>query len=265
MRTVMLAARRSDGGFRDESWEWIRTRWEANSDIPIFVGYDEGDHPFNRSKAMNEAHRAAGDWDMAIISDADSFVGFDQIDDAIRVADETGLMTLAFTRFSYVNKHGSRLIKDGFDGYWGRYVDWCFDYGCSSMLAVPREVWEAVGGFDEGFEGWGEEDVAFSLACQTMAPARWRPGAPERDDWYNRLPGECWHLWHPVQPTNNRKLPGFWRNVERRELYVKAAHKPDRMRALLVELGVLDDPDAAHPNGPPGDEPGDRGVLASGA
>lgn len=243
---VCLVARRSDGGARDESWRWVRERWERHRpDIPIYVGYDGVAGPYNNSKARNTAAALAGDWDIAIISDADSICGFDQIEQGIDLARTTGLHSICFSRFCYLTQEGSRRVMSGYVGSWEPFVQWRLYDGCSSMLAIPRHVWDAVGGMDEGFEGWGWEDVAFSLAMQALNPHR--HVEPDRTMWelrqgFHRLPGDCWHLWHPIQTTNNPELPGFKANEARAMRYAAAANTTDpvgAMRALLAELGVL--------------------------
>ncbi len=52
-------------------------------------------------------------------------------------------------------------------------------------LVVHRESWEMVGGMDERMQGWGQEDVAFSLALEKVV-------GPQR-----MLRGNALHLWHP--------------------------------------------------------------------
>jgi hypothetical protein len=88
-------------------------------------------------------------------------------------------------------------------------------------VVVPRPLWDAVGGFDERFEGWGGEDDAFHAACRALCGTE-------------RLRGVAWHLWHEESP---------WRD-HRSALYVQAYHLANRythtreakaMRALLGE------------------------------
>src|SRR4051812_30784029 len=119
MRSVCLVPRRSDGGRRDEIWAWVKARWEHEQpDIPIYVGHhDEG--KFNRSLAVNLAAQEAGEWDNAIISDADSFVGAQQIRDAIVGVQGPCKFWLAYDCFHYLSRSMSDRIMDGFTGYWG--------------------------------------------------------------------------------------------------------------------------------------------------
>jgi hypothetical protein len=60
----------------------------------------------------------------------------------------------------------------------------------SGVIVVPRRVWDAVDGFDEGFVGWGWEDIAFARACELA-------GGIERVD------GPAWHLNHELPGVGN--------------------------------------------------------------
>ena len=71
VNTVILVPRRDDNGYRDELWAWTQGWWEREqSHMPIIEGYHT-DGLFNRSAAINTAARIAGDWDVAVIIDAD--------------------------------------------------------------------------------------------------------------------------------------------------------------------------------------------------
>lgn len=239
-RIVHLVPRRPDAGHRDAVWAWIEAKWEREfPDLERFIG-GHYDGPWNRSVALNDAARLAGDWDVALISDADSFCSREQVVNAINTTVRTGLYTLAFERFCYLKPAGSTKIMEGFNGSWEPLIEWTLREGCSSMLTVPRSAWDAVGGFDEGFVGWGEEDVAFSIACQTMAPRRYTGAQGQTVEQlrrgFHRIPGDCWHLWHPISETNNPNLPGYKANLARRGRYVDAAHNPAAMAELLAEL-----------------------------
>jgi hypothetical protein len=54
-------------------------------------------------------------------------------------------------------------------------------------VGITRSAYEAIGGFDEAFLGWGGEDVEF-----------WERAATRRVWSYGWLP--IVHLWHPPQP-----------------------------------------------------------------
>lgn len=224
MRLVALVPRRSDGGHRDEVWSWVRSHWmAAHPTVDVFEGHHD-DGPFNRSAAINTAAAAAGEWDVAVIADGDSFVSTSQLATAVDTAARTHRITFAFNRFRYLDEAMSRRVRDGFPGDWMPGVRWTMNDTCSSQVVVSRTLWDRVGGFDEGFVGWGMEDIGFSLACQALG------GGMERVD------GDVWHLWHPVSPENDPSDPLYVANVARMKRYEACNYDPRKMRRLLDEL-----------------------------
>ncbi len=62
----------------------------------------------------------------------------------------------------------------------------------SVMLAVPRNLWEQVRGFDPVHNGWGGEDNSFWRACEIAT------GEPLR------IPGPAFTLWHEPADRSNQ-------------------------------------------------------------
>lgn len=226
MRVVVLVPRRSDNGRRDQVWEYVRSRWDDEHPTwPIYEGHhDEG--PFNRSAAINSAARDARqeDWDVAIVADSDTFVGPAQIDEAVNGCFHDGRMWLAYDRFCYLSRQMSDAVMNGFQGSWETGVEWWLPGTCSSMVVVRNDVWTEAGGFDEGFAGWGLEDVAASHAFQTFGEG------------LSRAPGPAWHIWHSPQTEERENSPSWKAKVERAERYHAAAYDKPAMRALIDEL-----------------------------
>lgn len=196
MRTVILVPRRSDNGHRDVLWDWCRERWQAIlPDARIYEGHHvEG--PFNRSAAINLAAKLAdkdGRWDMALVIDADIFIRRSQVRKAIETARKTGKVTWAHTRWRGLSEEwtkrivGPRNKRDLGPEIAGIDMDVLVEktnpISWSCCIAVPRAVWDKVGGFDERFVGWGFEDHAFrAVVCGLYG--------------WNRLAGDVYHLWH---------------------------------------------------------------------
>ena len=179
----VLVPRRPDLGRRDAIWSHLQSVYWANLPHPVVVGtHTEG--PFNRSRALNQAAADAGDWDIAIIADADVQVPVDQLVQAVETCSRTGQTTIAFTQWRNVTEDVTAAMLAGTHS--GPLVsDFVRDeLGVSGMTVVARETWDRVGGFDEGFVGYGWEDKAFDAVCRTVGPVE-------------RVTGPCWHLNHP--------------------------------------------------------------------
>lgn len=233
MRSVFLVPRRAGFADRDALWSFCRRYWtNALSDIPIVEGFhDEG--LFNRSKAINRAaaHAAAtGGWDVAVVLDADVIAAPSSVVSAAALAEETGKLVVAFDVRRDLSRAGTRRILAGYRGSWDPYVERTHSGQHSGIVAIPRSLWELLGGFDEGFEGWGYEDTAFALAAETVAGPR------------INIPGECWHLWHAKAPEARSGSPSWTANRRRRDLYAAASGDVEATLALRqTETPAIDD------------------------
>ena len=187
-------------------------------EFTVIEGHHD-DGPFNRSAAINNAAAQMPDADVFIIADSDSFVDPDQLNKAVAVAVGSGQVTFAYDRFAYLNRAMSDAVMAGFSGDWWTGVEFTMQGTCSSMVVVPGNLWREYGGADEGFVGWGGEDIAISLALQTFGGGM------------RRVSGEVWHLWHaPAPHTHDDVFPA------RMQLYADAAYDPKKMRALIDRL-----------------------------
>lgn len=209
MTIPVLVPWRSDGGRRDDLWRWVRrTFWSTLPDFRIVTGRSP-DGPFNRSAAVNDAAALAGNWRVAVIADNDTWVPPAQLDAAVDTALRSQRLTAAFSRVVEL----ARDYSDGLLAGSATLADFNVDrvrtdvLGTqSSMLVVPRELWNLVGGFDPKFQGWAGEDNAFWKACTVLA------GEPQRID------GCAFHLWH--QPAS-RGNATYRTNVARWQRYAR--------------------------------------------
>jgi len=223
-RAVILVPRREDGGSRDATWNWVRSWWrEQLPELEIFEGHHtEG--LFNRSAALNRAAALAGPWDVALIIDADVICDPEQVREAIEVAySGAGRLVLAFSRRHNLTERGSAKVMAGEKGSWRHYIGKTYTDMASSCVAIERHVWDAVGGFDERFAGWGFEDSAFSVAVEALT-----------GNTLHKVPGELWHLWHPTAPEGKRGTPSYQANRARLEAYRAAIGQPAIIRGLIA-------------------------------
>jgi len=203
-------------------WSWVRARWER--EFPtwrVVEGVESGSGLFNRCEALNRAAEVAGDWDVAVVADGDSVTSPVQSAAAVGWAASTGRLVYAFDEFLYLSRYMTENILRGYGGAWESGVEWTLANTQSSQVVVRRSLWDEVGGFDEGFDGWGYEDVAFASACETLGGNA------------VRVPGPVWHLWHPpsTDPTHARLA-----NLNRLNLYLEAHGDRTGMESLLDRL-----------------------------
>lgn len=224
MKARIIVPRLADGGERDRLWAYCRRHWEAELPaLEIVEGHHEGDEPFNRSAAINRA--AEGEWDVAVVLDSDSIVDRDQVLAGVELAAKSGELVLPFTNRNMVSEDGTKQILGGYRGSWRRWAKHRERDRVSCCVVVPRALWDAVGGFDERFEGWGGEDEAFEAACRALAGTR-------------RLPGDLWHLHHAPSPHHDHGTPLYRQALRLTQRYREADEAG--MRRLLAEPRTSD-------------------------
>lgn len=226
MKVAILVPFRPDGSRRDELAAWTTARLRAeHPDWSVEIG-EHLEGPFNRSAAINSAAARHPDADVYVVADSDSFVAPAQLREAVDWALSGGPeFGLAFTTFRYLSRAMSDQIMAGYCGDWLSGVEFSMTGTCSSMVVCTARLFREVGGFCEAFEGWGFEDVAFSLAAQTFGGGLFR------------TEGDAWHLWHPTSTENNHEAPEWQRNRHLcNERFGPAAYDRPAMRALLDEL-----------------------------
>lgn len=222
MGARFLVPWRADGGHRERLWDWCGTHWSRSlPDIPIVQG-NSPDGPFNRSAAINDAAR--GEWDVGVVLDADVIADPAQVRQAMRIASDTGRVTLPYTLFVGLNASMTTKILagrgQGVSRSWDRGARFRSTIHESSIVCIPRTLWDEVGGFDERFVGWGQEDVAFIQACRILG------GEIER------VPGVVYHLWHPKSPERHTRRVEYVKNQELGQRYRMATTR-EAMRELL--------------------------------
>lgn len=244
MRTVLLVPRRNDNGHRDRLWAWARARWDSIlPDVPIYEGHHD-DGPFQRSAAINRASANAdrdGRWDIGIVIDSDIFIRESQVRRAIETARKTKRVTWAHRRWRGLSEEWTgRVINPKAPREFGPEIDRedmdvlverTNPLSWSCCIAIPRRVWDDIGGFDERFVGWGFEDMAFmSLVCGLHG--------------WERIDGDVYHLWH------DRTTDGAGRAAKDHRGYTRDAVTNARlgrryMVALRRDHGITDRPQKA--------------------
>jgi hypothetical protein len=219
MKVVVCVPRRAGDPHRDRAWEYVRRHW-ATLGWPICVGYhDEG--PFNVSAARNDAALMAGDWDVAVFVDGDTIMlDHEPVRRAVELAAESGCFVRPYQTYWMTDERASgRLMATGERPRTG--ITSTRFQSPGGVNVIPRGLWDTVGGYDERFRGWGHEDAAIEIACTSLGG-------------FKRLPGEVFHLWHPVSTERVKAKPEYQANVALRRRYERA-RTPDVMQELLAE------------------------------
>lgn len=215
----VLVPRRDDNGERDALWALLKDDlWESED---VYEGYHTVG-PFNRSAAINTAASEAGIWSCAVVADADTYIDKERLLAAIDLANDTQQLVIPHSRWVNVEKHEVDRFLDTKVLEWkkGRVI---YSTTVSSILVVPRTVWDTVNGFDERFSGWGWEDTAFMHAVDHLTAGN------------IRLEGDVYHLAHdrPTADTNRALDSGYIANTNHyRNLYKRATNATQLKRVI---------------------------------
>lgn len=219
---------RPDGGWRDQLWHASVIYWgKLIPGVKVTTGDRVADDPINRAAARNAAARdgfyGSPPWQVAVFADADIMIDQAwQVHAAVEEAGRTGRLVYAHTWRAGLGRHVTEQILAGDppQRWLGERDEWDANT-FSSCYAVPRGLWEAVGGFDDRFRGWGFEDLAFMLACKALGGV-------------SRVEGVVYHLWHPRPREDQEGQPHYAANEALWRRYMAAGTDPDAMRQVLA-------------------------------
>lgn len=220
MKTVILVPFQPQNQYAEKVWMRVGEHLLSYG-YPIYVAPSKYEQ-WNRSSAINAASEKAGDWDVAVIADADTIHWRDvRLVEAVESVAETEFAEVPWrdrwklskdvthsliAHNSIINLIGMENFIDKEDGYahnnaLAEYPAW----RVGSTIVVHRAIWNVTAGFDERFVGWGYEDCAFRVAIEKI-----------RGETIPRREGTILHLWHPLEHGNP------WRNRNRFMKYYNA-------------------------------------------
>lgn len=167
---------------------------EVERDLPDWVKYihlfaDSKDQPYNRSRTFN-AGASAARGKLFVFHDNDMLVPTCYADELLEHLGR-GYEVINLKRFIfYLTKSHTEKVIDS-----GRITFQSPEFVLQNLtgggsLAIEKDAYYRIGGFDEGFVGWGGEDVEFWDRAQTLNVNN-----------YGYLP--IIHLWHAPQPEKN--------------------------------------------------------------
>jgi hypothetical protein len=203
MRLSILVPFRDADGTRTRAKDWIVARWQHfYPEAEFILAPDDGVDPFNKSMAVNAAAKKATG-DTFVILDADSWIPIDTMALAFRRLELAGNRWVVPARRSFRLTQGyseqllaldptteklpplinSRATVEQAGGV----VGFCH--------IVPREAFEAVGGMDERFRGWGGEDSCFVKALDVVWGQHIKVQGTVMSLWHARPRGVGGRIW----------------------------------------------------------------------
>jgi hypothetical protein len=217
VNAVIVIPWRPGDPVRERNYKRVREFWDETG-LPVFTA-DSGHEFFTAGISRNQAAAEAGDWDVAVFSDADVLPGStEQIADAVATANETGAFTVGYSEFRWLSEEATRaLCEDGVPADRVR-PERAIKGTWINTFAIRRDLFELAGRFDEGFVGYGMEDLAFYKAAATLGGTQ-------------RVSGVLCHLHHDRRPDEER----IYSNWNREVRYNKAFGDRERMLAVIAE------------------------------
>lgn len=182
---VILPWRDAGCSYRRHHFEFLLDYYSKEFDV--IIADNEGE--FNRSAARNLGVSKTEN-EVAVVIDADNYIPYAQIYQAVRVAERSGSLVKPFQWFGYLTEESTALFyelhKNPVVDFAPTYVDPPQQDFTGGAYVMKKTLWEKIGGMDEGFIGWGAEDDAFHLLCKNE-------GIKTR-----YVEGYDYHLYHPA-------------------------------------------------------------------
>jgi hypothetical protein len=227
MRLSVVIPFRPRDPIRDRNRVYVEDWLDRALGEPDTVLADDPGRDFNRGRAL-DAGVPAATGDLLVLADADLIVPAHNLWAGVEAVENGAAMVVPFTRREELTAEATAKVLAGAapEGLWGpEHLEYVMENrGTGGINILTRATFEAVGGFDPRFAGWGYEDSAFADAVETLVG---------RVEW---LTGTAVHLWHPQDPTRSHPDPAVASaSVELCKRYTAAWGDREAMRALIAE------------------------------
>ena len=182
---IVLPWRDAGCSYRKHHFDFLVEYYSKEFDVIIA----DNDGEFNRSAARNVGVEKTEN-EVAVIIDADNYIPYEQIYNAVRVASRSDRLVKPFQNFGYLTEESTALFYEFLNNpvvdFEPTYIDPPITDFTGGAYVMKKSLWKYVGGMDEGFIGWGAEDDAFHLLCKKhRIPIRY-------------VEGYDYHLYHPA-------------------------------------------------------------------
>ncbi len=156
---VGIPWRDSGDPYRARNHEFV-IQWYRNHGFDVIIG-DSRHLMFNRSAAKNACVNAMTD-DVCIIADSDIlFEDVNELLQSVDIAREENKLVMPIFELYWLNEKNSDEILAG------QTIDKSIIkpelYLSGGIHIVPRNVHAIIGGYDEGYAGWGYEDMDYYI------------------------------------------------------------------------------------------------------
>ena len=208
----------------------VLDHWNEGGHSPLVIGDSRSDKElFNRCAAYNRGVEVSDpDTEVFVFAESDMLVDLEQVEEAVELADQAIGMVVPFSTYCYHSAVDSVEIRNGTDPE--RFKPLWVMANCTSIGAVnvlSRATMQALGRWDEKFEGNWYDDDAMKLALEVLtAPTRFVEGKGHH---LYHLPG------HRGRHLTVKEKAATHANQRRLSLYEQAARTNNaaEMRRLL--------------------------------
>lgn len=177
---------------REQAFQWVKKFYETMlPEVELCIGVCN-EKPFSKAKAINQAvEKSKGD--ILVIADADLFYDPLLLKNSIKQL-EKHAWVIPFRRVLNISQKSTQELLET-EPQWPIPINVETRQrpyaAMGGINIVPRRHFEAVGGFDERFVGWGGEDDAFAASLNQMC------------GYVKRMDATLYHLWHQRNNMGN--------------------------------------------------------------
>jgi len=232
--SILMPYRKSDDS-REKAFEWSVRKWQHElPEAEIIVASDDGKDPFSKTIAVNKAYRQSSG-DVLAIVDADIYVPRHIITNcAKKISQGQALFVQPCNKVARISKQKTEDIynidpKDPFP----KIVETDLDRTTNVVGLIcmfSRDLFEAAGGMDPRFRGWGWEDSAWIWVMRHLYGKPWVGNHT------------VYHLWHD-RVRNDDGKPIWAGQTNRNNVlgtrYKKGVRNPEEMKKLIEEVQEL--------------------------
>lgn len=202
---------------REKSLERHLQQWDELGWKTHVADCDE--EVFTRARAINKAAERATKADVLIITDVDMVLADPyRALEAAEIAHANYCYVCTFTEMWPITQEGTRRLQHG-QRPLKRHIQEKVALIWGAPAAVPRRLFDRVGGMDPRFYGYGHEDLAFLYVTDAYGSGK------------QRVPGIAYHQWHDENTYKHWNI----QNATLASRYKDALGNKRKLRAIIRE------------------------------